>query len=137
MESEKITKQPSFRRVYDDACGAAHGLDLVGERWALLVMRELMLGPKRFSQLRAALPGLSANVLSQRLERLEAIGAVGRRMLPAPAAVQVYELTPWGYEAEPILQTPLRFEAGDALIPDVPGTGIEWNEEAVQRHLVP
>ena len=62
MKSEKITK-----RRYDDACGAAHALDLLGERWALLVIRELMLGPKRFGDLRADLPGISANVLTQRL----------------------------------------------------------------------
>jgi hypothetical protein len=67
-------------------------------------MRELMLGPKRFSDLRASLPGISANVLTQRLEGLEAIGALTKRKLPPPAAAQVYELTPWGYESEPILQ---------------------------------
>jgi DNA-binding HxlR family transcriptional regulator len=93
------------RRRYDDACGAAHTLDLVGERWALLVMRELMLGPKRFSDLRADLPGISANVLTQRLEGLEAAGVLVRRKLPPPAAAQVYELTPWGYESEPIFQS--------------------------------
>ncbi len=74
MKSQKITTASSdtSRRRYDDACGTAHALDLVGERWALLVMRELMLGPKRFSDLRADLPGISANVLTQRLEGLEA-----------------------------------------------------------------
>ena len=92
------------RRSYADACGAAFALDLVGERWALLVMRELMLGPKRFSDLRADLPGISANVLTQRLEGLEESGVLLRRRLPPPAAAQVYELTPWGYEAEPIFQ---------------------------------
>lgn len=106
MKLEKITEQPRpARRTYDDACGTAHGLELVGERWALLVMRELMLGPKRFSDLRADLPGISANVLTQRLEGLEASGLVLRRKLPPPAAAQVYELTPWGYEAEPIVQS--------------------------------
>ncbi|MFN3892594.1 MAG: winged helix-turn-helix transcriptional regulator [Beijerinckiaceae bacterium] len=92
------------RRSYDDACAAAHALDLVGERWALLVMRELMLGPKRFSDLRAALPGISANVLTQRLDGLEQAGVLVRRELPPPGAARVYELTPWGYEAEPIFQ---------------------------------
>jgi DNA-binding HxlR family transcriptional regulator len=106
MKLEKITpKSEATRRRYDDACGTAHALDLIGERWALLVMRELMLGPKRFSDLRADLPGISANVLTQRLEGLEAAGLVVRRRLPPPASVQVYELTPWGYEAEPIVQT--------------------------------
>ncbi len=99
------------KRHYNDACGAAHALDLVGERWALLVMRELMLGPKRFSDLRASLPGISANVLTQRLEDLERIGVLTRRKLPPPAAAQVYELTPWGYESEPIFQTLGRWAA--------------------------
>src|ERR687893_437357 len=75
MKSQKVTKEGlTPRRSYEDACGAAHALDLVGERWALLVMRELMLGPKRFSDLRHDLPGISANVLTQRLEGLEAAG---------------------------------------------------------------
>ena len=99
------------RRRYDDACGAAHALDLLGERWALLVVRELMLGPKRFSDLRTSLPGISANVLTQRLEGLEAAGIVARRQLPPPAAAQVYELTAWGYESEPIFQTLGRWAA--------------------------
>ena len=99
------------RRHYEDACGAAHALDLVGERWALLVVRELMLGPKRFGELRASLPGLSANVLTQRLDGLEAAGVLARRKLPPPASVQVYELTPWGYESEPIFQALGRWAA--------------------------
>jgi DNA-binding HxlR family transcriptional regulator len=106
MGSQKITK-----RRYEDACGAAHALDLVGERWALLVIRELMLGPKRFSDIRAGLPGISANVLTQRLEGLEAAGVLVRKRLPPPASAQVYELTPWGYEAEPIFQTLGRWAA--------------------------
>ena len=96
--------QPSIRRRYEDACGTALGLDLIGERWALLVVRELLLGPKRFSELKADLPGISANVLTQRLEGLEAHGILVRRRLPPPASIQVYELTEWGYEAEPIIQ---------------------------------
>lgn len=101
MKLEKITKNPS--RSYDDACGTAHALDLIGERWAMLVMRELMMGPRRFSDLRASLPGVSANVLTQRLEGLERAGILHRRKLPPPAPAQVYELTAWGQEAEPIL----------------------------------
>lgn len=92
------------KRLYDDACGTAHALELIGERWALLVMRELMLGPRRFGELRADLPGISANVLTQRLEGLEARRLVTRRRLPPPASAQVYELTAWGYEAEPLIQ---------------------------------
>jgi DNA-binding HxlR family transcriptional regulator len=106
VKLKKITASlGAGRRSYDDACGAAHALDLIGERWALLVIRELMLGPKRFSDLRADLPGISANVLTQRLEGLEAAGVLIRRKLPPPASSQVYELTPWGYESEPIFQT--------------------------------
>src|SRR4051812_13771216 len=107
MKLQNVTSsaEARSRRRYDDACGTAHALDLIGERWALLVMRELMLGPKRFSDIRADLPGISANVLTQRLEGLEAAGLAVRRRLPPPASARVYELTQWGYEAEPIIQT--------------------------------
>jgi DNA-binding HxlR family transcriptional regulator len=112
MKSPKVTElAESRRRRYEDACAAAHALDLVGERWALLVMRELMLGPKRFSDLRASLPGISANVLTQRLEGLEAAGVLVWRKLPPPASAQVYELTEWGYESEPMFQALGRWAA--------------------------
>jgi DNA-binding HxlR family transcriptional regulator len=104
-------RQGEEKRRYDDACGTAHGLELIGERWALLVLRELMLGARRFSQLRADLPGISANVLTQRLSELEARGLVVKRRLPPPANVQVYEATEWGLEAEPIVQTLGRWAA--------------------------
>ena len=90
-------------RTYDDGCAAAHALDLVGERWALLAVRELMLGPKRFTDLRAGLPGVSPNVLAQRLRELERAGVVRRRKLPPPAGSKVYELTDWGMELEPVI----------------------------------
>ena len=107
MKLKKLTDsgEAAAKRRYDDACGTAHALDLIGERWALLVMRELMLGPKRFGDLRSDLPGISANVLTQRLEGLESAGLLVRRRLPPPASAQVYELTAWGYEAEPIVQS--------------------------------
>jgi DNA-binding HxlR family transcriptional regulator len=89
-------------RTYGDGCGIAHALDLVGERWALLVVRELLLGPKRFTDLRAGLPNASPNVLSQRLRELEDATIVRRRKLPPPAGSQVYELTDWGRGLEPI-----------------------------------
>ena len=113
MKLEKITNIPdsSRHRRYEDACGTAHALDLLGERWALLVVRELMFGPKRFSDLRADLSGISANVLTQRLEGLEEFGIVARRRLPPPASVQVYELTPWGLEIRPIIETMGRWAA--------------------------
>ncbi|NGM88269.1 transcriptional regulator [Parapusillimonas sp. SGNA-6] len=91
------------KRSYLDGCAAAHALDIIGERWALLVVRELLLGPKRFSDLRAGLGAISPNVLSQRLAELEASAVVRRRKLPPPASVQVYELTDWGRELEPII----------------------------------
>lgn len=90
-------------RTYDDGCAAAHALDLIGERWALLAVRELVLGPKRFTDLRVGLPGVSPNVLAQRLRELEGVGVVRRRRLPPPAASKVYELTEWGKELEPVL----------------------------------
>jgi DNA-binding HxlR family transcriptional regulator len=99
MEATRTSK----RRTYDDGCAAAHALDLVGERWALLVVRELLLGPKRFTDLKAGLPGASPNVISQRLRDLEGVGVVRRRKLPPPAASRVYELTPWGEELEPVI----------------------------------
>lgn len=83
-------------RRYRDGCAIATALDHVGERWALLVVRELLLGPKRFTDLQDGLPGAGAKVLAQRLRELEAAGVVRRRTLPPPAGAQVYELTEWG-----------------------------------------
>jgi DNA-binding HxlR family transcriptional regulator len=90
-------------RTYGDSCGVARALDLVGERWALLVARELLLGPKRFTDLRAGLPHVSPDVLSQRLRELEEAGVVSRRTLAPPAGSRVYELTDWGRELEPVV----------------------------------
>jgi DNA-binding HxlR family transcriptional regulator len=113
MRSEKVTQERSVepKRRYDDACGTAHALELIGDRWTLLVLRELMLGPRRFSELRGDLPGISANTLTQRLAELEERGLVVRKRLPPPASVQVYEATPWGLEAEPIVQSLGRWAA--------------------------
>ncbi|HMJ72649.1 MAG TPA: helix-turn-helix domain-containing protein [Solirubrobacterales bacterium] len=91
------------KRSYGEACRFAYALDLVGERWALLVVRELLLGPKRFTDLRAGLPHASPNILSERLRELEQAGVVHRRKLPPPAASQVYELTEWGRGLEPVV----------------------------------
>ena len=90
-------------RSYGDRCGIARALDVVGERWALLVVRELLLGPKRFTDLRAGLPHVGPDVLAQRLRELEAAGIVRRATLPAPAASKVYELTRRGAELEPVV----------------------------------
>ncbi len=106
------------KRSYDDGCAMAHALDLVGERWALLVVRELMLGPKRFTDLRASLPGISANVLTQRLEELEAASILRRRKLPPPIATWVYELTAWGKELEPIVQSFGKWAARSPHMPE-------------------
>ncbi len=91
------------KRSYGEACRFAYALDLVGERWALLVVRELLLGPKRFTDLRHGLPNASPNILSERLRELERGGVVHRRKLPPPAAAQVYELTEWGKELEAVV----------------------------------
>ena len=113
MQLDKVTneRQTEQKRSYDDACGTAHALDLIGERWALLVLRELMLGPRRFSELKADLPGISSNVLAQRLVELERRGLARKTRLPPPASVQVYEATEWGLEAEPIVQALGRWAA--------------------------
>jgi DNA-binding HxlR family transcriptional regulator len=91
------------RRSYADPCGIARALDVLGERWALLVVRELMLGPRRFGQLQDGLPDVSPNVLAQRLRDLEQDGVVRRTLLDPPASVAVYELTQRGQALEPIL----------------------------------
>lgn len=91
------------KRRYADACGTALALDIIGERWALLVVRELMFGALRFSDLRESLPGISANVLTQRLDGLEKNGVLFKRKLPPPVASQVYELTAFGYAAESVI----------------------------------
>jgi len=90
-------------RQYDDPCGIARALDRVGERWALLVIRELLLGPKRFGELRRGVPMMSPNVLTQRLDELCALGVVERQPLEAPPNTWAYALTPWGYDLEPVL----------------------------------
>src|SRR6476646_9473794 len=106
MKLEKITNKSAAldKRWYDDACGTALGRELLGERWSLLIVRELMFGGRRFSDLRGSLSGISANILTMRLEGLERFGIIQRRTLPPPSAAQIYELTAWGYEAEVILR---------------------------------
>jgi DNA-binding HxlR family transcriptional regulator len=91
------------RRRYDDGCAIAQALDVIGERWALLVVRELVLGPKRFTDLLAGLHGVSSDVLTQRLRDLSEAGVVRRRRLGPPASSWVYELTEWGAELEELI----------------------------------
>lgn len=87
---------------YNDGCASAHALDLIGERWTLIVVRELLLGPKRFAELQRDVAGIGPAVLSTRLRELEARGIATRRTLPAPARVDVYELTGWGLQLEAV-----------------------------------
>jgi DNA-binding HxlR family transcriptional regulator len=93
----------SAKRSYQEACGIPRALDRIGERWSLMIVRELMLGPKRFTDLRTGLPHVGPDVLSQRLRDLEEVGVLVKRKLPPPAASQVYELTEWGRELDNVL----------------------------------
>ena len=121
MKLEKVTK-----RWYDDACGTALAMELVGERWSLLIVRELMFGPRRFGEIKGGLGGISANVLTQRLDGMEAAGILTRRKLPPPASVQVYELTEWGYQSETAIQElgrwAVRSPAHDPTLPLSPAS---------------
>jgi DNA-binding HxlR family transcriptional regulator len=112
MKLRKETITRPHGKWYDDACGTAFALELIGERWSLLVVRELMLGGRRFTDLRAGLPGISAKVLTERLESLEAAGILRRHRLAPPAAAQIYELTPWGQAAEEAIKSLGRWAAG-------------------------
>src|SRR3954467_4577676 len=113
MKLQKLTKarQNEEKRRFDDACGLAHAMELLGERWAMLVLRELAYGPRRFSELKADLQGISANVLTQRLTELEARGLVRKIRLPPPASVQAYEPTEWGLAAVPMIASLGRWAA--------------------------
>src|SRR5512132_3236076 len=106
------------KRTYGDRCGVARALDLVGERWALLVVRELLLGPKRFTDLRAGLPHVGPDVLAQRLRELEGAGIVRRATLPPPAGSRVYELTERGRQLEEVVVALGRF---GSVAPFLPG----------------
>jgi DNA-binding HxlR family transcriptional regulator len=116
-------------RTYGDRCGVAYALDLVGERWALLVVRELLLGPKRFTDLQGGLPHASRSVLTQRLQELEQAGLVRRRKLPPPAGSWVYELTEWGQRLEDVVLALGRFALA---APARPRNG----EMSVDSHLL-
>jgi DNA-binding HxlR family transcriptional regulator len=113
VQLEKVTKsrRNEDKRRYEDACGLAHAMELLGERWAMLVLRELAYGPRRFSELKTDLTGISANVLAQRLSELEARGLVRKTRLAPPASIQVYEATEWGLEVVPLIASLGRWAA--------------------------
>ena len=115
LQKETKTTEALHGRWYDDACGTAFGLELLGERWSLLVVRELMFGPRRFSDLRAALPGISAKVLTERLTTLDYAGVLRRVSLNDPVPAKLYELTEWGHAAEPVIQELGRWAARSAM----------------------
>ncbi|WP_026875078.1 winged helix-turn-helix transcriptional regulator [Jiangella gansuensis] len=104
-------------RTYGEGCPIALSLDIVGERWALLVVRELRLGPRRYRDLQEALPGITPAMLSKRLKELEEYGVLRRRELPPPAAARVYELTEWGAELEPVFQSLARWGVRSPVVP--------------------
>ncbi len=113
------------RTVYFDGCPTAHALDLIGDRWALLIVRELLLGPKRFTDLRRGLPRISQNVLSQRLDDLESAQVLGQRTLPPPSASTVYELTERGLELETVMTALGRWGARSPSLPASDTLGID------------
>ncbi|KGM87446.1 transcriptional regulator, HxlR family [Roseovarius mucosus DSM 17069] len=115
LQNETKSAKNPHGRWYGDACGTAFGLELLGERWSLLIVRELMFGPRRFSDIRTNLPGISAKVLSERLAGLEANGVVLRSTAPEPAPARLYGLTEWGYAAEPVIQKLGRWAAASPL----------------------
>ena len=137
MSTTTTMSTTSAMRTYGDGCSSAHALDLVGERWALLIVRDLLFGPKRFTDLRAGLPQSSPNVLTQRLRELEAAGIVRRRRLPPPASTTVYELTEWGAELEPILMGLQRWGAGSPTFPHDVAVGCDAAMLALKNAFSP
>lgn len=115
-------------RSYRDLCGIARALDMVGERWALLVVRELLLGPKRFADLHRGLPGMSQNVLTQRLRELEDSGVLTRRRALPPISGLVYQLTERGRALEPVL---LALGRWGSPSPPGPGSAEELSPDAL------
>lgn len=115
FRKETDAPKPAHGRWYDDACGTAFGMELLGERWTLLILRELMFGPRRFSDLRAELPGISAKILTERLAGMEASGILRRVTVTDPAPAQLFQLTPWGLAAEGIVQEIGRWAAASPL----------------------
>ena len=107
----RTSKTTNPERTYGQYCPIAAGLDLIGDRWTLLVLRELSMGDHRFTDLRAALPGIAPNLLAERLRSLQSIGLITAVELPPPAARSVYRLTEEGKRVEPVLRSVARFGA--------------------------
>ena len=125
------------KRTYGDSCGIARALDIVGERWALLVVRELLHGPKRFTDLRAGLPRVGPDMLAARLRELEQAGVVRRGTLPPPAASKIYELTEWGAELAPVLVALGRWGSRVPLPDQPPPLGIDAAVVALETTFDP
>lgn len=123
---------------YDDAyCPIAHSLGVVGERWSLLVVRELMQGPKRYTDLVDGLPGIGTNILASRLKDLEAGGIVEKRKLPPPAASTVYELTQCGHDLRAVLHELARWGARTLGPPPAGALRPGWLKNALEIALSP
>lgn len=122
---------------YGQYCPVAHSLDLVGERWALLVVRELMEGPKRYTDLVEGLPGIGTNILASRLKDLEAGGIVQKTKLPPPAASTVYELTQCGHDLRPVLHELARWGARTLGPPPLEALRPGWLKNALEIALSP
>ena len=122
---------------YDQYCPIAHSLELVGERWTLLVVRELLYGSKRYTDLLDNVPGIGTNILAARLKELESAGIVEKKKLPPPFASTVYELTPAGRELRPVLHELARF--GARLMGPPPPDALEpgWLMHALDLALSP
>jgi DNA-binding HxlR family transcriptional regulator len=116
---------------FEQYCPVAHALSLVGERWALLIVRELLHGPKRYTDLAAGLPGIGTNILAARLRDLEASGIVRKRKLPPPAASTVYELTEYGAELEEVFYPLARWGARSLGPPGPDELYPEWGVNAM------
>jgi DNA-binding HxlR family transcriptional regulator len=132
VKSEETRYTRVVAKTYNQYCPVAHALGLVGERWALLVVRELVHGPKRYTDLVAGIPGIGTNMLASRLRDLEKCGIVGRRKLPPPAASTVYELTEYGQELEEVMYALARWGAR-SLGPPGPDDELypEWGVNAL------
>ena len=123
---------------YEQYCPVAHALELVGERWSLLIVRELLKGPKRYTDLAAALPRIGTNVLAARLKDLEGCGVIAKRRLPPPTPAQVYELTPYGVALRPVMRELARWGLHSLPAPTdedalVPG----WLPDALDTFFAP